>query len=101
MLRRELQAGRMDGTQNSHGQGHGHNPSPQAGAAPPAPAPASNSQPPSSSYAGSDPYAPSTGSANSNRTELPPLRSLHGGPDSMTGVQYDAPRANGYRQERY
>jgi hypothetical protein len=35
--------------------------------------------------------------------ELPPLRSLQsaappsGGPESMTGVQYEAPRANGYR----
>lgn len=36
------------------------------------------------------------------RPELPPLRSLsggnlNGGPDSMTGVQYDQPRTNGQR----
>ncbi|EEY20025.1 conserved hypothetical protein [Verticillium alfalfae VaMs.102] len=53
--------------------------------------------PPAASYA-SDPYA--------HRPELPPLRALNGGPpsgpESMTGVQYDAPRANGYRPaERY
>ncbi|KAG5923437.1 hypothetical protein E4U53_003560 [Claviceps sorghi] len=44
---------------------------------------------------GNDPYA------GPNRNELPPLRSIHAAPDSMTGVQYDAPRANGYRHERY
>ncbi|KAL9947494.1 hypothetical protein D7B24_000014 [Verticillium nonalfalfae] len=53
--------------------------------------------PPAASYA-SDPYA--------HRPELPPLRALNGGPpsgpESMTGVQYDAPRAGGYRPaERY
>lgn len=53
--------------------------------------------PPAAGYA-SDPYA--------HRPELPPLRALNGGPpsgpESMTGVQYDAPRANGYRPaERY
>ena len=35
------------------------------------------------------------------RPELPPLRALHssqsGGPDSMTGVQYEPPRVNGFR----
>ncbi|KAK1671185.1 helix-loop-helix DNA-binding domain-containing protein [Colletotrichum godetiae] len=44
-----------------------------------------------------DPYAA--------RRELPPIRGLNGnmpnGPDSMTGVQYEAPRVNGYRPERY
>lgn len=53
---------------------------------------------PSAPYS-SDPYA------SAPRTELPPLRSISNGipngPDSMTGVQYEAPRANGYRQERY
>ncbi|KAF7548288.1 hypothetical protein G7046_g8724 [Stylonectria norvegica] len=43
--------------------------------------------------------------ANSARTELPPIRSISngisGGPDSMTGVQYDSSRSNGYRPERY
>lgn len=52
--------------------------------------------PPPAAYQ-TDPYA--------NRRELPPIRGLNGaipnGPDSMTGVQYDAPRMNGYRPERY
>lgn len=43
--------------------------------------------------------------ASAPRNELPPLRSLNNGiqngPDSMTGVQYEAPRSNGYRPERY
>lgn len=43
--------------------------------------------------------------SSSNGTELPPIRSLGNGipngPDSMTGVQYDSPQPNGYRQERY
>ncbi|KAM0514592.1 hypothetical protein ACHAPE_006587 [Trichoderma viride] len=43
--------------------------------------------------------------ASAPRTELPPLRSLNNGiqngPDSMTGVQYEAPRSNGYRSEHY
>ncbi|EPE08226.1 hlh transcription factor [Ophiostoma piceae UAMH 11346] len=54
----------------------------------------------------SDPYARGPQSA---RPELPPLRSLSSGlppptsqPESMTGVQYDQSRMNGYRQpERY
>ncbi|EFQ28909.1 helix-loop-helix DNA-binding domain-containing protein [Colletotrichum graminicola M1.001] len=52
--------------------------------------------PPSAAYQ-TDPYA--------SRRELPPIRGLNGnmpnGPDSMTGVQYEAPRVNGYRAERY
>ena len=49
-----------------------------------------------------DPYARAT-----PRPELPPLRALGGslsnGPESMTGVQYDAPRSTEYRTpaERY
>ncbi|OAQ81671.1 HLH transcription factor (Hpa3) [Purpureocillium lilacinum] len=85
MLRRELHGVRMEGA---------HPPSHAQQGPPP-------SQPPSSqggSYA-PDPYA------NANRTELPPLRSISNsipnGPDSMTGVQYEAPRVNGYRPERY
>ena len=39
------------------------------------------------------------------RPELPPLRSLSGnlpnGPDSMTGVQYEEQRPNGFRQDRF
>ncbi|RCI07846.1 hypothetical protein L249_5810 [Ophiocordyceps polyrhachis-furcata BCC 54312] len=53
-----------------------------------------SSQP--ASYAG-DPYS------SASRTELPPLRSISNsipsGPDSMTGVQYEPPRVNGYRHE--
>lgn len=60
-----------------------------------APPPAPISQP---SYS-SDHYA------SAPRTELPPLRSLNNGiqngPDSMTGVQYEAPRSNGYGPARY
>jgi helix-loop-helix DNA-binding protein len=52
--------------------------------------------PPVGAYGAHDPYV--------HRTELPPLRTLNGGapgaPDSMTGVQYDPPRVNGYRQEQ-
>ncbi|POR39716.1 Protein esc1 [Tolypocladium paradoxum] len=85
MLRREMHGLRMDG---AHSAGHA-----QQGPPPPPP---QGSQ--SGSYA-ADPYA------SSNRTELPPLRSISNnmpnGPDSMTGVQYEAPRVNGYRQERY
>jgi hypothetical protein len=61
-------------------------------------------QPPSSQPAPPAPYPPEQYPAAS-RPELPPLRSLGGqappGPDSMTGVQYEAPRVNGFRSERY
>ncbi|KAJ6445734.1 HLH transcription factor (Hpa3) [Purpureocillium lavendulum] len=84
MLRRELHGARMEGA---------HPPSHAQQGPPP---------PPTTSQGGSyapDPYA------NANRTELPPLRSISNsipnGPDSMTGVQYEAPRVNGYRSERY
>jgi hypothetical protein len=90
MLRRELQAARMETAQFRGELNASNNPVQQA--APPPPS--QSAQPAAGSY-GSDPYA------NTNRTELPPLRSIHNGPDSMTGVQYDAPRVNGYRQERY
>ena len=48
-----------------------------------------------------DPYAQDQ-YGRSRQPELPPLRSLQSptgppAPDSMTGVQYDAPRVNGYR----
>lgn len=43
-----------------------------------------------------DPYA-----RGASRPELPPLRSLSSGiangPESMTGVQYEQPRVNGFR----
>lgn len=84
MLRREVTGLRLD---NSQLVGELNRQSAQ----PPAPI----SQPAYSS----DPYA------NAPRTELPPLRSIsnsiQNGPDSMTGVQYEAPRSNGYRPERY
>lgn len=64
----------------------------------PSSAPTPSSRPASTTYQG-DHYA------SSNRPELPPIRSLSNnvanGPDSMTGVQYDNPQSNGYRQERY
>ncbi|KAK4240620.1 hypothetical protein C8A03DRAFT_41834 [Achaetomium macrosporum] len=48
-----------------------------------------------------DPYGPDQ-YARSRPPELPPLRSLQSatvptGPESMTGVQYEPPRVNGYR----
>jgi hypothetical protein len=92
MLRRELQGLRMESAQlrGELGASATHSqPQPPAG---PGPAP----QP--SSYA-ADPYAASS------RPELPPLRSISNsvpnGPESMTGVQYEAPRVNGYRSDRY
>jgi hypothetical protein len=105
MLRREVGA-RSD---NGPYRGEPHPAHPAAAAhvqsAPP-PQPAQGHPPPQpGAYA--DPYAPPS------RTELPPLRSIGGGlpqgpapgppgaPDSMTGVQYDGPRSNGYRPERY
>lgn len=64
----------------------------------PSSAPTPSSRPASTTYQG-DHYA------TPNRPELPPIRSLSNnvanGPDSMTGVQYDNPQSNGYRQERY
>ncbi|RFU75614.1 hlh transcription factor hpa3 [Trichoderma arundinaceum] len=85
MLRRELSGLRME---SSHLLGELNRQQ--------APPPGHPSQP--ASYS-SDPYA------SAPRTELPPLRSISNGipngPDSMTGVQYEAPRANGYRPERY
>ncbi|VUC22423.1 unnamed protein product [Clonostachys rosea] len=90
MLRRELQSMRVGG-----GQYRPDTAQPQQ--MPPAAAPAQPSaQPP---YVGEH-------FAGANRTELPPLRSISNGvpngPDSMTGVQYEAPTGvNGYRPERY
>lgn len=86
LLRRELQAmqggSRMGdmGSSTPHANSQG----------PPGP-----SQPPVQQPAySSEQYA-------NTRPELPPLRSINAGipngPDSMTGVQYEAPRANGYR----
>ncbi|GAB0134586.1 hypothetical protein EsDP_00002951 [Epichloe bromicola] len=96
MLRRELQKMRMESAQlrgelSSTGHAQQGPPAPP----PAAPAPAPSPQNPQTTTYGNDAYV------STNRTELPPLRSIHNGPDSMTGVQYDAPRVNGYRQERY
>ncbi|CAJ2501009.1 Uu.00g038620.m01.CDS01 [Anthostomella pinea] len=69
-------------------------------AMPPGQGPASQppQQAPADSYA-QDPYG------RAPRPELPPLRALSNNlpnpPDSMTGVQYEGQRLNGYRQERY
>ncbi|PHH67490.1 hypothetical protein CDD82_1427 [Ophiocordyceps australis] len=82
LLRRQIHASRVDGV---HATAHSQ-----------------QGPPPPGSQAGAfttDPYV------NGSRTELPPLRSISGsipnGPDSMTGVQYEAPRVNGWRSERY
>lgn len=56
-----------------------------------------------------DAYSTDQFSRGPPRPELPPLRSLQNGgsgapaPDSMTGVQYDHPNANGFRpsEQRY
>lgn len=90
MLRRELQGMRMESAQLrgelSSSSSHPSQPAPSA------PAAQSTTYP-------SDPYT------NGNRTELPPLRSISNSipnaPESMTGVQYEAARTNGYRPERY
>lgn len=56
--------------------------------------PGPSQQPPQQPAYSSEQYA-------NSRPELPPLRSINAGipngPDSMTGVQYEAPRTNGYR----
>ncbi|KAK8114403.1 helix-loop-helix DNA-binding domain-containing protein [Apiospora kogelbergensis] len=63
-------------------------------------APASHAVPPQPPTA--DPYAQQAQYAAS-RPELPPLRTLSNtmpnGPDSMTGVQYEGQRPNGFRPE--
>ncbi|OAQ96959.1 hypothetical protein LLEC1_05773 [Akanthomyces lecanii] len=86
-LRRELQGAKMELAQ-ARGE---------AGAPPPS-QPQVHATP-------AHPFPPEHYPASSNGTELPPLRSISNGmpngPDSMTGVQYEAPRSNGYRNERY
>lgn len=67
----------------------------------PAPPPQQQPRHPLPPQASQQPSYPPGTYATSDRNELPPLRSI-GGPESMTGVQYDAPgSANGYRHERY
>ncbi|KAM3514219.1 hypothetical protein MY11210_002108 [Beauveria gryllotalpidicola] len=85
LLRRELQNVKMELAQ-ARGDAH---------------APPSQSQ---NHAAPTHPFSQESYPSTSNGTELPPLRSISNGmpngPDSMTGVQYDGPRTNGYR-ERY
>ncbi|KAJ1331369.1 Myc proto-oncogene protein [Microdochium nivale] len=90
-MRRELDRLRIENGQLRGGMGS----SSQHQASPSHPGP---SQPTA------DPYAQDQYARNS-RPELPPLRALSGSipsqSDSMTGVQYDSQRTNGYRPERY
>lgn len=89
MLRRELQQARM---QNAQLRG-------DVNPAPAHPPPPPQAPPPQSAAYPADSYV------NGGRPELPPIRSISNGvpngPESMTGVQYEDPRVNGYRQERY
>lgn len=112
MLRREIQAYRGEAPQyRSEGppppqQQAPHQQQQQQQQPPPPPPPAASAGPGQASQHA--PYPPDH-YGSSSRTELPPLRSIsgsmpggHGAPESMTGVQYDAPGSvNGYRQERY
>ncbi|KAI1329125.1 hypothetical protein F5Y16DRAFT_112762 [Xylariaceae sp. FL0255] len=86
MMRREMERLRMENSQLRNG------------GAPPAGQPAPAQQPAADPYA-QDPYG------RASRPELPPLRALNGNapavPESMTGVQYDGQRTNGFRQDRY
>ncbi|KAL7628596.1 hypothetical protein AAE478_000111 [Parahypoxylon ruwenzoriense] len=91
MLRRELERMRMENAQlrgNMPGM-------------PPSQGPPSQPMPsqPSGDPYGQDPYG------RASRPELPPLRALSGNlpnaPDSMTGVQYDGQRPNGFRSDRF
>ncbi|KAI1045615.1 hypothetical protein LB505_004812 [Fusarium chuoi] len=85
LLRRDVHALRMENQQLRSELNSSSSRPPLSSAATPAPQAATYQ---------TDPYP------NPNRPELPPLRSLRNsipnGPDSMTGVQYDSPRTNGY-----
>ncbi|KAI3323576.1 hypothetical protein HD806DRAFT_535404 [Xylariaceae sp. AK1471] len=89
MLRREMERLRMENNQLRNGAAAGSGPANQ-------PTPAQ--QPPADPYA-QDPYG------RASRPELPPLRALSGnlpnGPESMTGVQYEGQRPNGFRPDRF
>ncbi|KAI2618467.1 hypothetical protein GGR54DRAFT_156939 [Hypoxylon sp. NC1633] len=80
MLRRELDRMRME---NAQLRGNMSGP----------PNPPLPSQPSGDPYA-QDPYG------RAARPELPPLRALNA-PDSMTGVQYESQKSNGFRPERF
>jgi hypothetical protein len=89
MLRREMDRLRMENAQLRNGSAAGSAPATQSVPA---------QQPPADSYA-QDPYG------RGSRPELPPLRTLSGnlpnGPESMTGVQYEGQRPNGFRPDRF
>lgn len=85
MLRRELDRMRMENAQL-----RGNMPLPPGQGAANAPI---SSQPPADPYV-QDPYG------RAPRPELPPLRALNA-PESMTGVQYEGQRPNGYRPDRF
>ncbi|KAI0858513.1 hypothetical protein F4860DRAFT_516728 [Xylaria cubensis] len=87
LLRREMERLRMENNQLRNGA---------------APGPVNQSTPaqqPTNDPYGQDPYA------RASRPELPPLRALSGnlpnGPESMTGVQYEGQRPNGFRSDRF
>ncbi|RWA08843.1 hypothetical protein EKO27_g6247 [Xylaria grammica] len=89
MLRREMDRLRMENNQLRNGAASG--PGPVTQSAP--------TQPPPADLYSQDPYA------RGSRPELPPLRALSNnlpnGPESMTGVQYEGQRPNGFRQDRF
>jgi hypothetical protein len=93
MLRREVQGLRMESAQLRGELGASTPHAQPQHSAGPGPAP----QPPA--------YTPDHYAANNRPEQLPPLRSISNSvpsaPESMTGVQYEAPRTNGYRPERY
>lgn len=88
-LRREMERLSMENTQLRNSTTAGPGPAIQS-----APAQQATSDP----YA-QDPYG------RASRPELPPLRALSSnlpnGPESMTGVQYEGPRPNGFRPDRF
>lgn len=98
LMRRELQQLRLENSQlrNDLASQQSNGTASHVATAPTGPPPPAVQPPPTFA---SDPFG------SSSRPELPPLRSLSNslpaGPDSMTGVQYEPPRANGFRTERY
>ncbi|KAI1075807.1 putative HLH transcription factor [Whalleya microplaca] len=94
LLRRELERMRMENAQLRSAIPGGVAP-PQGSASQPVPA-----------QLGADPYPhPQDPYSRAQRPELPPLRNLSSshpnGPESMTGVQYEGQRPNGYGSERF
>ncbi|KOS20563.1 Protein esc1 [Escovopsis weberi] len=89
ILRRELQALRME---SAHLRGELNSS-------------AGHQQPPPPPGAQAGPGAYSDQYSHAPQTKLPPLHAISNGipsgPDSMTGVQYETHRSNGYRSDRY